>query len=105
MQNISAASISFLFLIFIGIYDQSTYTWHLQELERRATKTTNSIHRLGLDVDRTNVALGNVTNQLAALQHSQFVENRVYEDDETIANESEVPVSDESEVSWACKWG
>ncbi|XP_037923820.1 WASH complex subunit 2 isoform X2 [Hermetia illucens] len=68
------------------------------ELERRATKTTNSIHRLGLDVDWTNVALGNVTNQLAALQHSQFVENRVYEDDETIANESEVPVSDESEA-------
>lgn len=36
-----------------------------------------------LDLDRANVALGNTTNRLMSLQHSQFVENRVYDDDET----------------------
>lgn len=29
-----------------------------------------------------------------ALQHKQFVENRVYDDDETIANIDNVPVTD-----------
>ena len=29
-----------------------------------------------------------------ALQHKQFVENRVYDDDETIANVDNVPVTD-----------
>lgn len=41
-----------------------------------------------LDLDRTHVALGNTTNRLMSLQHSQFVENRVYEDDEMLANTS-----------------
>lgn len=44
-----------------------------------------------LKLDETNISLGNTTNKLLALQHSQFVENRVYEEDETIANIEEVP--------------
>lgn len=44
-----------------------------------------------LDLDRAQVALGNTTNRLMSLQHTQFVENRVYDDDETLANSSNVP--------------
>lgn len=39
-----------------------------------------------LDLDRAQVALGNTTNRLMSLQHSQFVENRVYDDEETLPN-------------------
>lgn len=46
-----------------------------------------------LDLDRAQVALGNTTNRLMSLQHTQFVENRVYDDDETLANSSNVPES------------
>lgn len=46
-----------------------------------------------LELDRSQVALGNTTNKLLALQHTQFVENRVYDDDETIANSEKVPVN------------
>lgn len=45
-----------------------------------------------LDLDKTKIALDNTTNQLMSLQHSQFVENRVYDDDETLANVENVPV-------------
>lgn len=46
-----------------------------------------------LELDRTKIALENATNQLMALQHKQFVENRVYDDDETLANVENVPIS------------
>lgn len=35
-----------------------------------------------LDLSCTNVGLSNVTNKLLALQNSQFIENRVHDDDE-----------------------
>lgn len=47
-----------------------------------------------LELDRTKIVLENATNNLMALQHKQFVENRVYDDDETIANIDNVPVTD-----------
>lgn len=47
-----------------------------------------------LELDRTKVVLENATNNLMALQHKQFVENRVYDDDETLANIDNVPVTD-----------
>lgn len=46
-----------------------------------------------LELDRTKVVLENATNNLMALQHKQFVENRVYDDDETLANIDNVPVT------------
>lgn len=36
------------------------------------------------DLDRAKVALGNTTNRLMSLQHTQFVENRVYDDDDEV---------------------
>lgn len=42
------------------------------------------------DLDRTKVVLGNTTNKLMSLQHTQFVENRVYDDDDEIVGN--VPV-------------
>lgn len=44
-----------------------------------------------LDLDRTKISLENATNQLNALQHKQYVENRVYDEDETLANTENVP--------------
>lgn len=52
-----------------------------------------------LDLDKAKVALGNTTNKLLALQHSQFVENRVYDEDETLANIENVPVDISNECS------
>lgn len=52
-----------------------------------------------LKLDETKINLSNVTTKLLALNNKQFVENRVFEDDETIANISEVPKMDESNVS------
>lgn len=51
-----------------------------------------------LQLDRTKIALENATNQLMALQHKQFVENRVYDDDETLANVDNVPTQQLDEV-------
>lgn len=47
-----------------------------------------------LQLDQTKVTLENATNQLMALQNKQFVENRVYDDDETLANVENVPTTD-----------
>lgn len=47
-----------------------------------------------LELDRTKIALENATNQLMTLQHKQFVENRVYDDDETLANTENVPTAE-----------
>lgn len=49
-----------------------------------------------LDLDETKITLQNTTNQLMSLQHKQFVENRVYDEDETLANTSNVPPKEES---------
>lgn len=54
------------------------------------------MHSSMLELDRTKIALENATNQLMALQHKQFVENRVYDDDETLANVENVPISEPS---------
>lgn len=40
------------------------------------------MHKMMLDLSCTNVGLSNVTNKLLALQNSQFIENRVQDDDE-----------------------
>lgn len=44
-----------------------------------------------ITLDDTKVSLSNVSAKLLSLQNNQFIENRVYEEDETIANISEVP--------------
>lgn len=49
------------------------------------------MHNQMLELDRTKISLENSTNQLNALQHKQFVENRVYDDDETLTNADNVP--------------
>lgn len=51
-----------------------------------------------LELDRTKIALENATNQLMALQHKQFVEQRVYDDDETLANVDNVPTEQPEQV-------
>lgn len=55
-----------------------------------------------LDLDQTKIALDNATNQLMSLQHKQFVENRVYDDDETLANADNVPIQTEQSDSKVC---
>lgn len=42
-----------------------------------------------LDLSNTSVGLSNVTNKLLALQNSQFIENRVQEDDEYVVDNNE----------------
>lgn len=44
------------------------------------------MHKMMLDLSCTNIGLSNVTNKLLALQNSQFIENRVHEDDECITD-------------------
>lgn len=67
----------------------------MQKLEERGNRTTHNLHKMQLDLDKTQVALGNTTNKLLALQHTQFVENRVYDDDETISSAQEAPLNKE----------
>lgn len=63
----------------------------LQKIEERGNRTTHNLHKMQLDLDKAQVALGNTTNRLMSLQHSQFVENRVYDDDETFASAANIP--------------
>lgn len=56
------------------------------------------MHSSMLELDRTKVALENATNQLMALQHKQFIENRVYDDDETLANVDSVPTVNPNQI-------
>lgn len=58
-----------------------------QNLEERCTKTQTKMNTMLLRADETRIRLGNTTNTLESLQNSQFVENRVYEEDETVANQ------------------
>ncbi|XP_065368569.1 WASH complex subunit 2 isoform X2 [Calliphora vicina] len=61
-----------------------------QDLETRATKTTEALTKLNNNVRSTNIALDNVANSLTTLQFgNQFVECRVQDDDETLANANE----------------
>lgn len=62
-----------------------------KNLEQRALNVKTNINRMLLTSDETNIKLSNINNKLSALQNSQFVENRVYEEDETISNVAEVP--------------
>lgn len=72
----------------------------MQNLEQRGTKTNSNIKRMLLSADETNVRLDNINNKLTGLQQTQFVENRVYEEDETISNKDrdEVPSISEPKV-------
>lgn len=65
-------------------------------IHERGNRTTHNLHKLILDLDQTKIGLDNASNQLMALQHKQFVENRVYDDDETIANVENVPIENTS---------
>ncbi|KAM7341863.1 family with sequence similarity 21 [Cochliomyia hominivorax] len=61
-----------------------------QDLETRATKTTDTLEKLNNNIRSTNIALDNVANSLTTLQFgNQFVECRVQDDDETITNTNE----------------
>lgn len=66
----------------------------MQNIESRSSASTTKMNDLLLKLDETKINLMNVTSKLLALQNNQFVENRVCEDDETIANVSEVPKTD-----------
>ncbi|XP_037817776.1 WASH complex subunit 2 [Lucilia sericata] len=60
-----------------------------QDLETRATRTTEALTKLNNNIRSTNIALDNVANSLTTLQFgNQFVECRVQDDDETLANEA-----------------
>ncbi|XP_055858650.1 WASH complex subunit 2 [Episyrphus balteatus] len=77
--------------------DCSLLQWMNQisnNLEERVTKTTSAINDMSIKLDRTSIALSNVTNNLAALQYSKFVENRVHDDDETLSVPVTVPNDD-----------
>lgn len=69
-----------------------------QKIEDRGNRTTHNLHKMQLDLDRAQVALGNTTNRLMSLQHSQFVENRVYDDEETLANSTSAVDKNQSTV-------
>jgi hypothetical protein len=49
----------------------------------RAQNVTASLDTLGAQVDATQSELSNVCNEFNALAHSQFVENRVAEEEDT----------------------
>ncbi|XP_055916040.1 WASH complex subunit 2 [Eupeodes corollae] len=85
--------------------DCSLLQWMNQisnNLEERVTKTSSALNEMSTKLDRTSIALSNATNKLAALQYSKFVENRVHEDDETLANQTNAPceeVTDKKDMS------
>lgn len=63
-----------------------------QEIIKKAEDTESSLNNLLDKVEETCTNFNNVSNQFLSLQNSQFVENRVY-DDETPTEEKERPVS------------
>ncbi|XP_031616468.1 WASH complex subunit 2 [Contarinia nasturtii] len=67
-------------------------------IQDRGNRTTYNLHTSMLELDRTKITLENATNQLMALQHKQFIENRVYDDDETIASIENVPTTDSQHI-------
>lgn len=46
------------------------------------------MHKMALQLSTTSVGLNNVTNKLLALQNSQFIENRVREEDDCLSDTS-----------------
>ncbi|XP_054737653.1 WASH complex subunit 2 [Anastrepha obliqua] len=74
--------------------DCSLLTWMQelsQNLEQRASTTSDALQQLSVNVNRTAIALENAANSLTALQYTQFVESRCHDDDETLANATELP--------------
>lgn len=63
-------------------------------MEDRGKRSAQNVHQMLLDLNQTKISLENTTNQLMALQHKQFVENRVYDEDETILNATNVPIEE-----------
>ena len=65
---------------------------YLQEFSGRLLSKTkeigNAVDQLVLDLSTADVSLHNTFNEFLMLSHNQFVENRVYEDDEVLADES-----------------
>lgn len=53
-------------------------------MELRVNNTSNLLETLDTDVERTCTALNNANHSLTALQYSQFVESRIYEDNESL---------------------
>lgn len=96
MQNISKVIFHFLNIVSLP---QIICLIFLQNLEERGTKTKANINQMLLRADETNIRLDNINNKLSALQHTQFVENRVYEEDETISNAAEVPSISDPKVN------
>ena len=56
---------------------------------KKTQETQASINELLSSYEETSTTINNVTNQFLALQNSQFVENRVY-DDETPTDEKKI---------------
>lgn len=70
----------------------------VQMVHERGDHITQNLHELILGLDKTKIALDNASNQLMALQHKQYVENRVYDDDEMLANIENVVIQNPSDV-------
>lgn len=66
-------------------------------VESRGNQTQQNLSKMILEVDSSNVELANTANKLLALQNSQYVENRVYEDDETTAIDTTVATEKKNE--------
>lgn len=58
----------------------------LQDILYKTQKTQSQLCNLAENVEEAHTKFGNVTNQFLSLQNSQFVENRVY-DEETPVEE------------------
>lgn len=55
------------------------------------TKETNDkIENLGESITKTQINLANVHNEFMGLHNTQFIESRVYEDDETLPTNTHV---------------
>ncbi|KAL5273135.1 FAM21A family protein [Megaselia abdita] len=52
-----------------------------KNLESQAVKTTKTLKDVSKTVEKASISLNNTTNKLANLQHSQFIENLVREDE------------------------
>lgn len=102
MKNLSKVHIDFTPIDYnsINICDviKCRFIFIFQTIEERGNRSTHNMHSSMLELDRTKVALENATNQLMALQHKQFIENRVYDDDETLANVDSVPTANPNQI-------
>lgn len=67
-----------------------------ERLQSRAKNTLENLDGLFTSLAGTKIALSNVTNEFMNMHHTQFIENRVYEEDETITKEVPETVSHRS---------